>query len=365
MEIRLDDLAYNIAQLRRCLPPDVAFMAVVKADAYGHGAYHIAKAALASGVQWLGVAIAREGIELRAQGIDAPILVLGGIMPEEADEVVAADLCQTVFSLEAAEALSSAAVKQGKSANIHIKVDTGMGRIGVRPGRELKELVANVRRLPAVNITGMFTHFAEADSSDKSFTEYQIALFRQAVQQMKDMGIADLMIHAANSAAIIDCADADFNMVRGGISIYGYYPSDEVSRRVNLKPILSWKARVVYVKDVPQGTPISYGRTFIAQRSMVVATVSAGYADGYKRQLSNKGYVLIHGQRAPVIGRICMDQFMVDVTHISGVEVGDEVVLIGCQGGETITADDLAKLCDTISYEILTSIGPRVTRIYV
>ncbi|AEE97349.1 alanine racemase [Mahella australiensis] len=366
-EIRLTDIAYNIAQLRRCIGDDTLFMAVVKADGYGHGAYRVAQTAIDAGARWLGVAIAEEGAELRDKGIDAPILVLGGIMPYEAEEVVASGLCQTVFSLDVAKALSDASVKQGKSADVHIKVDTGMGRVGVRPGLELEQLIEGLVGLPGINITGMFTHFAESDACDKSFTKYQMSLFVQAINQAKAMNVGPLILHAANSAAVIDYTDAHFNMVRGGISIYGYYPSNEINnpQKIDLKPALSWKARVVYVKDVPAGTPISYGRTFTTQRSSKIATISAGYADGYRRQLSNKGCVLIRGNRAPVIGRVCMDQFMVDVTDIPGVVTGDEVVLIGRQGNETITADELAELCDTISYEILTSIGPRVPRIYV
>lgn len=365
-EIRLADIAYNIAQLRRCIGDDTLFMAVVKADGYGHGAYRVAQTAIDAGARWLGVAIAEEGVELRDKGIDAPILVLGGIMPYEAEEVVASGLCQTVFTLDVAKALSDASAKQGKNADVHIKVDTGMGRVGVRPGIELEQLIEGLLKLPGINITGMFTHFAESDACDKAFTGGQISLFRQAVNQAESMGVGPLILHAANSAAIMDYSDARFNMVRGGISIYGYYPSNEIDnpQKIDLKPALSWKARVVYVKDVPAGTPISYGRTFTTQRSSKIATISAGYADGYRRQLSNKGCVLIRGSRAPVIGRVCMDQFMVDVTDIPGVAAGDEVVLIGRQGNETITADELAELCDTISYEILTSIGPRVPRIY-
>jgi alanine racemase len=365
-EIRLADIAYNIAQLRRCIGDDTLFMAVVKADGYGHGAYRVAQTAIDAGARWLGVAIAEEGVELRDKGIDAPILVLGGIMPYEAEEVVASGLCQTVFTLDVAKALSDASAKQGKNADVHIKVDTGMGRVGVRPGIELEQLIEGLLKLPGININGMFTHFAESDACDKAFTGGQISLFRQAVNQAESMGVGPLILHAANSAAIMDYSDARFNMVRGGISIYGYYPSNEIDnpQKIDLKPALSWKARVVYVKDVPAGTPISYGRTFTTQRPSKIATISAGYADGYRRQLSNKGCVLIRGSRAPVIGRVCMDQFMVDVTDIPGVAAGDEVVLIGRQGNETITADELAELCDTISYEILTSIGPRVPRIY-
>lgn len=366
-EIRLADIAYNIAQLRRCIGRNVLFMAVVKADGYGHGAYRVAETAIDAGTRWLGVATAKEGVELRDKGINAPIIVLGGIMPYEAEDVVAFHLCQTVFTLDVARALSDVSVRQGKNADVHIKVDTGMGRVGVRPGAELEQLIEGLMKLPGINITGMFTHFAESDAGDKAFTKHQLSLFCQAVNQVKAMGVGPLILHAANSAAIIDCPDAHFDMVRGGISIYGYYPSDKIDnpQRVDLRPALSWKARVVYVKDAPAGTSISYGRTFTTQRSSKIATVSAGYADGYRRQLSNKGYVLIRGSRAPVIGRVCMDQFMVDITDIPDVAIGDEVVLIGRQGDEIITADDLAELCDTISYEILTSIGPRVPRIYV
>lgn len=366
-EVRLADIAYNIAQLRRCIGDDTLFMAVVKADGYGHGAYRVAQTAIDAGARWLGVAIAEEGIGLRDKGIDAPILVLGGIMPYEAEEVVASGLCQTVFTLDVARALSDASVKQGKNADVHIKVDTGMGRVGVRPGLELEQLIEGLMDLPGINITGMFTHFAESDACDKSFTNYQMSLFVQAINQAKAMNVGPLILHAANSAAVIDCAAAHFDMVRGGISIYGYYPSDGIDnpQKVDLKPALSWKARVMYVKDVPAGTPISYGRTFTTQRPSKIATISAGYADGYRRQLSNRGYVLIRGSRAPVIGRVCMDQFMIDVTDIPGVTIGDEVVLIGRQGNEIIAADELAGLCGTISYEILTSIGPRVPRIYV
>lgn len=367
-EINLDNIRHNVKQLCKCLSSDTAFMAVVKADAYGHGAYKVAQAALGAGAKWLGVATAGEGARLRADGINtAPILVLGGIMPCEAAEVLSNDLCQTVFSNEVLKALSDEAVLQGKKARVHIKVDTGMNRVGVRPGQELQQLITFAQGLPNIEITGMFTHFALSDAADKTFTKYQLSLFNEAARQAKALGVEHLMLHAANSAAIIDCPEAHFDIVRGGIAMYGYYPSDEIihADSVELKPALSWKSRVIYVKEVPAGEPVSYGCTYITERPTKVATISAGYADGYRRKLSNNGWVLIRGRRANIIGRICMDQFMVDVTDISGVGVGDEAVLIGEQGDQAVTAEDLARLCDTISYEIITSIGPRVPRIYI
>lgn len=363
--INLSKLDRNIRNLKRLLKPSTELMAVVKGDAYGHGAVGVAHQALVSGASWLGVAIPEEGAELREAGITAPILVLGGIDEAQVKTVVEYDLTQCVFSLEIARLLNYEAQRLNKKIAVHLKVDTGMGRIGLSDIESIKEFCLEVKSFSHLKLEGIFTHFASADEEDKSFTNQQIKRFLNVLDVLRSYGVNFKWIHAANSAAIIDCPDAHFNLVRAGIAMYGYYPSAAVKRSlVHLEPILQWETKVVYVKNINKGDSVSYGRTFIAEGPRRIATLPVGYADGYSRLLSNKGWVLIDGQRAPVVGVVCMDQVMVDVTHIPDVKPGDTAVLIGTQGGETISAEDIANLCGTISYEVLTGIGQRIPRIY-
>ena len=365
-EIDLAAVAHNMRELRRAAKPQARMMAVVKANAYGHGAVPVSRTVLANGADYLGVAILDEARELREAGIEAPILILGFNPIEQAAEAIKLNLAQTVYTVEGAEAISQAAQKIGKKARIHIKIDTGMGRLGFSTADDPTQEIIKIARLPGIEIEGLFTHFAVADSTDKKYTYEQYEKFLGLDSQLKKFGLQIPLKHAANSAAVIDLPDLHMEMVRPGVSIYGLYPSGEVLKsRVDLKPALSLKARVAYVKRVQSNTGISYGRTYVTNRETTVATVPVGYADGYTRLLSNKASVIIHGQRVPVIGRICMDQFMIDVDSVPGVKIGDEVILIGRQGNEEITADELANIIGTINYEIVCMISERVPRIYV
>jgi alanine racemase len=364
--VNLSKLDENINQLRKVIKADARFMAIIKANAYGHGAIQVARQALDSGASWLGVAIPEEGAELRESGISAPILVLGGIDESQIKTVVEYDLSQCVFSLDTANLLEQEGKRLGKQVGVHIKIDTGMRRIGLVGLKEISEFCQQLKNKSHLRLEGIFTHFAAADEEDKSFTHEQSEQFSKALNMLYNIGIQFDCIHAANSAAIIDYPDTHFNLVRGGIAMYGYYPSREVKQSmVQLEPILRLETKVVHVKCIERGDSISYGRTFVAKEPMRIATLPIGYADGYSRKLSNKGWVLIDGQRANIVGTVCMDQIMVDVTHIPRVKIGDTAVLIGQQGSETVSADVLAHLAGTISYEILTGIASRVPRIYI
>jgi alanine racemase len=346
--------------------PDTAMMAVVKANAYGHGALQIASHAVKAGAGWLGVAIPEEGMELRNNGISAPVLVLGGADREQCRISVIYNLTQAVPSLETAHLLNGCAAEYGRKARVHVKLDTGMGRIGFHRIEELEALVKELHSMKNIVLDGAFTHFAAADETDPAYTEEQIKRLDKMLNIIRESGIHLKWIHASNTAGVFQFPRANYNMVRCGIGLYGYYPSHDVMKNatVSLLPVMQWETEVVHIKDVDANSCISYGRTYSASTSRRVATLPVGYADGYNRLLSNRGSVLIHGKRAPVIGRVCMDQIMIDVTNIPEANIGSKVVLLGEQGKEKITADELADLCGTISYEILTSISERVPRIY-
>lgn len=361
--VDLEAIAANVKGVGARVGPSVKIMAVVKADAYGHGAVEVSRAALAAGADWLGVAIPEEGVELRRAGIQAPILVLGPTPPFQADLVAAFDLDQMLSSLPLAQALSCSAVERGKRIGVHLKVDTGMGRVGVPPS-EAVEFAKRILHLPGLDLRGLMTHLARADEADKTHALAQLKRFREVEEALRREGIQGLLRHAANSAAILDLPDAFLDLVRPGIMLYGYYPSKAVSRSVPLRPALSLYAQVASLREVQAGIGISYGWTFIAPKPLKVATLPFGYADGYSRLLSNRGEVLIRGKRARVIGRVCMDMVMVDVTDIPGVEVGDEVVVYGRQGEEVISVEEVAEDLGTISYELLSLISKRVPRIY-
>jgi alanine racemase len=341
-------------------------MAVVKANAYGHGALQIAGHAVKAGAGWLGVAIPEEGMELRNNGISAPVLVLGGADREQCRISVIYNLTQAVPSLETAHLLNGCAAEYGRKARVHVKLDTGMGRIGFHRIEELEALVKELHSMKNIVLDGAFTHFAAADETDPAYTEEQIKRLDKMLNIIRESGIHLKWIHASNTAGVFQFPRANYNMVRCGIGLYGYYPSHDVMKNatVSLLPVMQWETEVVHIKDVDANSCISYGRTYSASTSRRVATLPVGYADGYNRLLSNRGSVLIHGKRAPVIGRVCMDQIMIDVTNIPEANIGSKVVLLGEQGKEKITADELADLCGTISYEILTSISERVPRIY-
>lgn len=366
VEIDLDNIGYNVRALKQLIAPGVKLMAVVKANGYGHGVIPVANAALHNGAEQLAVAILNEGLQLRKAGFGVPILILGYTPPEQAAEVVKNNLTQTVYTLADAQALSWAAIQQRKTARVHIKIDTGMSRLGFVPGSEGVQQIVELSKLPNLNVEGIYSHFADADNDDKTYSEQQFLLFQNLLFQLEQHGVKIPIRHCANSAAIIDLPQTHLDMVRAGISMYGYYPSDLVNKsRVQLKPGFSLKAQVAHVKTVPSGTSISYGCTFTTTQASQIATIPLGYADGFPRALANRGEMLIHGHKAPVVGRVCMDQCMVDVTGIEGVQSGDEAVIIGAQGDQVLTVEDFAKQLDTINYEVICMIRQRVPRIYI
>jgi len=364
-EINLDNIAHNIREIKKTLNNNTKLLTVVKADAYGHGAVEVSKVALYNGSDWLGVAICDEAISLRENNINVPILILGYTPKYKIDEVVKNDLTQTVFSFEMAKILSNSAVKLNKIANIHIKIDTGMGRIGFLPTDENIGEIIKISKLPNIKITGIFTHFSTADQADKTFTYKQYDKFKYVVNKIKSFGIKDIICHAANSACILEIKDVMLDMVRAGIITYGMLPSNEVKKTIDLKPAMSLKTHISYIKTVEKNVSIGYGRTYFTNKITKIATVPVGYADGYSRILSNKARVIVNGQYASVIGNICMDQFMIDVTDVENINIDDEVVLIGSQKDASITAEELASLEQTINYEVVCNVGKRVPRVYI
>ncbi len=358
--VNLGSISHNVAEIRKKIGSQRNLMAVVKADGYGHGAVQVSRAALRSGADWLGVAIPEEGQQLREAGIDVPILVVGLIQPEEAYKAVKFRLAQAVASVELLEALDYEAGKASTSVNVHVKVDTGMGRIGIKP-EDAISFVRKVKTFKNLNLEGVFSHLSSADEKDKSFSVHQIQLFEGVIRELHSAGIEVPKKHIANSAAVLDLPQSYYDMVRPGIMIYGLYPSKDVSRSIELKAAMTFKTKVVAIKKVPPGTPISYGRTFVTRKTTKVATLPVGYADGYNRLLSNRGEVVVKGQRVPVIGSVCMDMCMVDVSSIEDVQIGDEVILFG----EGLHVDELAAKLGTINYEVVCAVSKRVPRIYV
>jgi alanine racemase len=358
-----ESLRWNFRQIRSLLGSQVKILSMVKANGYGHGAPAVAKTLAAEGSDAFGVAILEEAIELRRHGITVPILVLTGVYLEQLELFFDSDLTAVVHDADALQRLEAAVARQGGSLNVHLKIDTGMGRIGL-VAAEFESWLPQVRKLKAVKVEGIFSHFSHAESVEGQYTRQQLEIFQNIVQRLAAEGIAPPVIHLANSAATITLPAAYFNMVRPGLMLYGVYPSPEMATRISLKPVLSWKTRILQVKRVPSNTSISYGQTFMTKRNSLIATLPIGYADGYPRLLSNRGQALVGGKRAPVAGRVCMDLTMLDVTDIGKIQQGDEVVLLGTQGNETISADEMAAWAETISYEILTSIGVRVPRIH-
>ena len=363
-EVYLNRIVHNMHEIRRLVREPCELMAVVKADGYGHGALPVAGAALLAGASRLAVAIPEEGVILREGGISSPILVLGSVLPEQAEVIVRNFLTATVFDLPLAHALSAEARRQGRNVRVHLKVDTGMGRVGLFP-HDVVPFVHQVMCLPHLEIEGIYTHFATADEGEKTYAFQQLKLFEKVLKEIKAAEIQIPLRHAANSAAILNLPESHLDMVRPGIILYGINPLEGEPPSITLEPALSWKAKIAYLKQVPTGTGISYGRTHITRGSAWIATLPLGYADGLSRALSNRGEVLIRGQRASIVGRVCMDQCMVDVSQIAGVQVGDEAVLIGSQGRERLSAEEIAQKIGTIGYEVLCNIGKRVPRVYV
>lgn len=362
----LDAIASNIKNIRAKVDQNSGIIGIIKADAYGHGSVETAKVLLDNGADWLAVAVVDEGLNLRKNGITAPILLLGYTPELRLNDVINNGFIQTVYSYDTAKKLSDAASALGKKAVIHIKIDTGMGRIGYRVNEESADEIVKISKLPNIDVNGMFTHFSTADEADKAYTLEQYNKFVKMNDMLEERGLHIPVKHAANSAAIMDFDNMMFNMVRPGIILYGAYPSDEVKKEnLSLSPAMSIKTHVSYVKDVNEGDSISYGRKYTAPSKRRIATIPVGYADGFIRAYSKGGKVLVRGEYAPIVGRICMDQFMVDVTDIDGVEVNDEVVLMGKQGDKEITADFIASVLDTINYEVFCTLSKRVPRQYI
>lgn len=365
VEINLDALKYNFDAVREMLPENIKILAVVKANAYGHGAVGVAKF-LEDKADYLAVAATDEALELRKNGVNCPILILGHIPYGDYDNIVKYNVTPTISDFYEAELLSKAAVKASVTAPLHIAVDTGMNRIGFKCDDASIEEIKKIKTLPNIEVEGVFSHLAAADMIDKAYTKMQAEKFDDFVSKLEDAGIDAPIKHLYNSAAIADL-EKKYDMVRQGIILYGLKPSDEVEfNNINIpQPVMSMKTRVVQVKNLPAGESISYGCTYTTEKQTRVATLCAGYADGVTRVLSNNGEVLIRGKRAKIIGRVCMDQFMIDVTDIPEVEAGDTATIFGTDGKETISVDEIAKKANTINYEIICNINSRVTRVYM
>ena len=365
-KIDLDAAAYNMEQMKKRIGSGARLIAVIKTDGYGHGAVPLARMFEETDYVW-GYAVASldEGVVLRKHGIKKPILVLGCIFPDQYEEMIRYEIRATIYMEDMAREMADTARRAGKKAFFHIKVDTGMGRIGFPVSEESADIIERISRMPDVVTEGMYTHFAKADETDKSYTLEQHRKFMWIKEQMEKRGVEIPYYDCDNSAGIIDFPDMKHDLARAGISMYGLYPSDEVDQNaVDLKPVLSLISHVTFVKTVEPGTAISYGGTFVADKTMRVATIPVGYGDGYPRSLSNKGFVLIHGKRARILGRVCMDQFMVDVTDIPGVKFMDRVILAGEDGNDRITVDELAGLSGRFNYEFVCCLGKRIPRVY-
>lgn len=364
-KIILDNIIFNIDSMKKNLPAGTNMLAVIKTNAYGHGAVPIAKVLSERGiVKGYAVATIDEALELRKAGINDMILILGYVFPDSYEDLVKYDICPTVISVDEAKALSAVGTKLDKDVKCHIKIDTGMGRIGYRVNEESADEIAEIFKLPHLISDGIFTHFAKSDEKDLSYTEMQFSKLLQMIKMLEDRGLKFNYKHCDNSAGILRFPEDSFNMVRAGITLYGLWPSPDVDHSFPLKPVLSLFARVCFIKDIPAGTSISYGGTFVSDRPMKVATIPIGYGDGYARTLSNKAYVLIHGKKARILGRVCMDQMMVDISEIDDVKVGDIVTIVGSNEEEEITLEFLGDLSGRFNYEFACLIGNRVPRLY-
>lgn len=363
-DIDLDAICNNIKRTREIIKPETKIMAIIKADGYGHGAVPIARA-LDTLVDAYGIAILEEGMELRKSGVTKPILILGATPRQLFPTLIEYDIIQTIFDYETACVLSEEACRQNKKASIHIKLDTGMSRIGFALNEASISDIKKIAALQGIEINGCFTHFARADETDKAFTHIQLKRYLDFVEQLESEGIQIPVKHVSNSAGIMELPEANLNMVRSGISTYGLYPSEEVDKnRLLLEPAMSIKSCITHVKELEKNIGISYGSTFVTSRKTKVATIPVGYGDGYPRALSSKGRVLIHGQSAPILGRVCMDQFMVDVTDVKDVKVGDSVTLVGTDGAECITVEELSGLAYSFNYEFVCDVGKRIPRVF-
>lgn len=366
LEINLDNLAYNFREIRKIVNEKAMIMAVIKANGYGHKYIELATMYKENGADRLAVAALTEAIELRHASIPGPLMVLGYTPTSQFNMVLENDIIQCIYNYLDACELSKEAVKQGKTAKVHIKIDSGMSRIGFLPSEESIEDIIKISKLPNIEIEGIFTHFAKADEVDKTFTQLQYERFNSVVIELENRGINIPIKHVSNSATIIDLPEYNLDMVRPGIILYGYYPSDEVNKEaINLKPAMTLKAKISNIKTLPDKTGISYGHIFSTKRQSKIATIPLGYADGYSRSLSGKASAHIGGIRVPLVGRVCMDQLMLDVTEVESVNIGDEVVLFG-QGNEGYPhVDEIASLLGTINYEVVCMMGRRIPRVYI
>lgn len=364
-EINLDNFRHNIREVKKIVN-DKRIIGVIKADAYGHGAVEAASVLKEEGVDFFAVALITEALELRRNGFNEDILVLGFTPSEFFEQAIEQNITLTIYDENIAQELNLFAKNMNKKVKVHIKIDTGMGRLGFRCNDEAIEKIKMISHMEYIEIEGIYSHFAVADEKDKTYSYMQIEKFKNTVEKLEKEGIIIKIKHMANSAGIIDLKESYFDAVRPGIMLYGYYPSDDVNKNeVLLKPVMSLKAKVAMVKKVDKGTSISYGRKYIAQDERVIATLPFGYADGFTRIMSGNARVIINGQEAEIVGRICMDQCMADVTNIKDVKIGDEVVILGEMGDKKITADDIATRINTISYEILCMVSKRVPRVYI
>ncbi|MBE7038110.1 MAG: alanine racemase [Ruminococcaceae bacterium] len=365
-EVNLDAINENINSIRSILNKDTKVLAVVKADAYGHGAAKVALSLVKNKIDYLGVATSGEAMELRNIGIKTPILILGAIYNENIGELISNDITLTVFDYKTALNISNVAKKLNKIAKIHIKIDTGMTRIGFYPTDDSVKEICKISKLDSIEIEGMFSHFAKADEEDENPTHIQFEKFMNIKNKLEEMKVQIPICHICNSAGIIDFPEYQLNMVRSGIITYGHYPSECVNhKKIKLTPAMTFKTLVANINQIEKGTSVGYGGTFTAEKSMKIATLLVGYADGYSRLLSNKADVLINGERCSVVGRVCMDQTMVDVSKLKNINLGDEVILFGKSGNNIVTVEEVAKIIGTINYEILCAVSKRVPRIYI
>ena len=362
-EINLNYLAFNLAQIKKLLSPSQKLLSVVKANAYGHGYAEVAKKALQEGASFLGVVSLKEASILRNAGIKGKILVLGSLFEEEVSQVIELEVTPVVFSVPLIKKLNLEAKKKNKLLPFHIEIETGMGRLGISPD-ELETFFSEIKKSENLKLEGVMTHFAQSEAEDPSYTMYQMDIFRKAVELIKK-DFNEIAVHASNSAALLGFPEARFDLARIGIAMYGYHPHKRLKNKISLKPVMTLKTKVLHLKTLSAGKSISYGRKFFTTRESKIATIFSGYGDGLNRKLTNLGEVLIKGMRAPIVGTVCIDQFMADVTHIPDVKVGDEVILIGNQGNEFIGADEIAEKLDTIPYEVLCGVSGRVDRVYI
>lgn len=364
IEIDLSALEHNYKFIRSKINSETKIAAVVKANAYGHGAAKVAKKLSQLGVEYFCVGSPDEGIELREAGIKKPILVLAEVLDSQYQDIIKGDLIQTAASINTLKALNQAGIKANKIIKVHLKFDTGMGRIGFFP-EDLLEIYQLAEKLKNIKVEGVFSHFARADEKNKEFSFKQLKRFKSALNKIKAAGFKLPQLHIANSAAVIDLAKTSLDLVRPGIMLYGLLPSNQLKNEAYLKPLLSFKTRIVQLRTLPAGSAVSYGSTYTTEKDEMIAVLPIGYKDGYPRLLSNQGEVLINGKRAPIRGRVCMGQTIVSVEQIENVEVGDEVVLIGKQSKEEISATEIADLVGTINYEIICNLSERLKRIYL